>query len=882
MVKSPNQTQAALPQYHESNENQQSWRTTPTFCNESGKISLSQKKRNKNGVNPSQFHNHNERAPEFRAELDNILLKGKMKVVHHQKQDFTTKLKLRRQAQKESGQGAADMFVFPLQEPAFDKLRKMLKCHLHLNGVAKLQEDEENDNDHANANKHGDSDYDEDQYSCDIWKKNIICKQIFGSVETDYVEEQVVTSSSSLDEPKRFKNEQKVAPESSSSISQYSLNRDNSALTPSKCKIKQEFYDAFNCETEIGTGIEQNSQEIDSFLPALWSCEPRIFSKETSNTGRRKYIVGSYGRIVDHYWRKVTSHDRHFYELIPESTPCRLYFDIEFEKSANTEISCVKAEGLLSDFIDELIMEIQSIYSILISRKCIVDLDSSTSKKFSRHLIIHFPAGHLFADVVACGIFVKNFVGRLAEEIATGNCKSSLLSKYLFVKCARKVGNTDDVAVTDKNNIPTEIQKDLRQTKLLPNELSPHFDLKQSNLDFGEIVTPRPHVEMSIGATTCFIDMGVYTRNRVFRILGSTKFGKPSSAALRIADANEFPFHNEFDNSKFYFTGQQLTKSRTNSATQKEKTHEINSKGNQCIEETNPCKVNEHSDLKKFKSAVDWSSHAEALAQTLVIPLNSTKLKIPILPDLSELTKTCSWKPNKLGSNRPSRRKYGKSSTGPSPFPCIDDFILKAPAKRGGVEGQIRCWSAEYFVDGAERSPPPSDQLKKKHIKLLTYQISRNRWCEFIGRSHKSNGIMWMVDLKDFFYWQACHDPDCRAMRFVGKVTQLPDDLQEKVRDTLLDEELAYFDENIVVQHKVLCTNTSNANNNMLSNDIDELEFEKALLALDISAKDQTVDTAKVIVNQNNSVPKLNTTTDEETWDEALTEAMFNDPDRFP
>ena len=51
---------------------------------------------------------------------------------------------------------------------------------------------------------------------------------------------------------------------------------------------------------------------------------------------------------------------------------------------------------------------------------------------------------------------------------------------------------------------------------------------------------------------TCFVDTGVYTRNRLFRLLGSKKFGKPSSAALRIASANKFPFPEGFRNENFY------------------------------------------------------------------------------------------------------------------------------------------------------------------------------------------------------------------------------------------------------------------------------------------------------------------------------------------
>jgi len=47
---------------------------------------------------------------------------------------------------------------------------------------------------------------------------------------------------------------------------------------------------------------------------------------------------------------------------------------------------------------------------------------------------------------------------------------------------------------------------------------------------------------------TYFIDLGIYTRNRIFRILGSTKNRKQMNAALRIAKVNEFLFPNGFGN----------------------------------------------------------------------------------------------------------------------------------------------------------------------------------------------------------------------------------------------------------------------------------------------------------------------------------------------
>lgn len=72
--------------------------------------------------------------------------------------------------------------------------------------------------------------------------------------------------------------------------------------------------------------LEQIPEQSFEFLPPLWSMEPRIFALETSSSGKRKYIVGNLGRFMNHYWRKSDRLNRHYYELIRENTPCRLYF----------------------------------------------------------------------------------------------------------------------------------------------------------------------------------------------------------------------------------------------------------------------------------------------------------------------------------------------------------------------------------------------------------------------------------------------------------------------------------------------------------------------------------------------------------------------------
>ena len=240
------------------------------------------------------------------------------------------------------------------------------------------------------------------------------------------------------------------------------------------------------------------SRKIKEGEHSLWSKEPRLFAFEYNNEGKRKYISAHLGRFINFYWRECDAGQRHYYELIRENTPCRLYFDIEYSKEANPSIDDEKNEQLLDEFFEELVIEIQNVFQLSIRISDIIDLDSSTDTKFSRHVIVHMPNKALFQNNVQCGVFVKNFVSRLAEEVSANVMKEKgrhTLQEHFFVQ-TRKISGPDKCT----NDRPT-------------------FKLK-----------------------SCIVDLGVYTRNRIFRIIGSTKFGKPSTAALKISAMNKFPF----------------------------------------------------------------------------------------------------------------------------------------------------------------------------------------------------------------------------------------------------------------------------------------------------------------------------------------------------
>lgn len=240
-------------------------------------------------------------------------------------------------------------------------------------------------------------------------------------------------------------------------------------------------------------------------------------------------------------------------------------------------------------------------------------------------------------------------------------------------------------------------------------------------------------------------------------------------------------------------------------------------------------------DLQNFQSSVDWTAHADALAATLVVPMNVMKCNFPILEDSAAAKALADAEvgpPSKSSVGSTQSRSITNTSvkTGRSPFSVLDTFVLTELATKGGVQGSIRGWSMEN--DG--RMP-----------KSITYQMVRNRWCESIGRPHKSNNIMWTIDFTTMEMIQGCHDPECRARRFRGKPKPLPDELDEKLRDILFDYELmVHADVAEELMHAKSATSTAEVEETVLvkkertspssQGEFDDEEFEKALLALTI------------------------------------------------
>ncbi|KAF2315560.1 hypothetical protein GH714_040068 [Hevea brasiliensis] len=171
--------------------------------------------------------------------------------------------------------------------------------------------------------------------------------------------------------------------------------------------------------------IDLAEQQKSNLRKEVWATFPRqneamnfakehgnvcVFSYQDHHNGQRRFLVSTYKE----FWRRYKSMDskfRHHYEVIQEGLPCHLYFDLEFSKRENAERHGDEMVDLLTSVILEALLEK---YSIQGNLEWIVELDSSTAEKFSRHLIIRIPKA-AFKDNSHAGAFVSEICSRISS-----------------------------------------------------------------------------------------------------------------------------------------------------------------------------------------------------------------------------------------------------------------------------------------------------------------------------------------------------------------------------------------------------------------------------------------------------------------------------------
>ncbi|NXB57824.1 PRIPO protein, partial [Struthidea cinerea] len=396
--------------------------------------------------------------------------------------------------------------------------------------------------------------------------------------------------------------------------------------------------------------------------------------KNTQN-GQRFYLVTTYKELWFYYTKGYKTSLMHCYEVIPEKDACKLYFDLEFYKPANPGAD---GKSMVMKLIELVSQKLKELYDVNCSSKDVLNLDSSTDEKFSRHLIF-LPRKTVFKDNTHVGNFVRTI---LQPAIRLMESKAAVIQTeeagHVF-PCSAGVGLDDSLTnLTAVEDASKDWPAFAHKTKDV------EMSHQEENLDFSFLI-----VNDKDGNNQLFVDLGVYTKNRNFRMYKSSKAGK--NVILKIAEDNKFIPNCEKDVS---------------------------------LEEA------------YFLSSLICNIRCVFVAFGLTDPMEGYQ---------------------------------------GSPYPEIDNFV-RSLVNKDGLQGGIRQWS--YF------------SLKE----LLIYDISGYRWCENIGRAHKSNNIMILVDLKNEVWYQKCHDPVCREQNFKSQSFPLPPGIclpslfKEEEESTLMDD----------------------------------------------------------------------------------------------
>ncbi|KAF4519511.1 hypothetical protein B566_EDAN010696 [Ephemera danica] len=221
------------------------------------------------------------------------------------------------------------------------------------------------------------------------------------------------------------------------------------------------------------------------------------FTYQHCNCSRR-YFLATHPLELWHRNRRRPQNTN--YEIIAEGRLSKLYLDLEFDREENQD----RDGARMTDTFNKILLHVLNTdFNLQLDLSHVLNLDSTTRKKFSRHIIYQFPIPVLFRSNIEAGVSV------------TKACE--------LVRAA------------------------LRREK----DLS---DLGISRAELEEL-----EVKDKKGKVSLFVDEGVYTKNRHFRLLGSTKFGR--GAPLVVSPENKFipPFCNDDLNQEFILLASLVT-----------------------------------------------------------------------------------------------------------------------------------------------------------------------------------------------------------------------------------------------------------------------------------------------------------------------------------
>ncbi|XP_077999309.1 DNA-directed primase/polymerase protein-like [Glandiceps talaboti] len=438
-----------------------------------------------------------------------------------------------------------------------------------------------------------------------------------------------------------------------------------------------------------------------------------VFAVDMDEFGQKRYIVTSYQQLKHTVFQWNGNEPPHFYEIIPEGAACHLYFDLEYSKEYNTNCDGVQMVNTLIECVCHFLEEI---YDIQCDRRNVIDLDSTTDKKFSRHLIFQLP-GAAFRNNSHAGSFVNHVCTSIANHIT------------------RSVSHGTDENDNEEAQNSISGSSESREEPKVKRLKVDNIDQTKEQCFLSQHDLQKLFIKNKNGEKVIFVDQGVYTRNRNFRLFKCAKEGKPN--ILELSAENQYQ-----------------PKLSSNSRTPME--HQVF--------------------LDSLISNVSFSSKLQILDCESDFVRRAVKLDSSIDPSHS--------KDGDVGSSSTPKTTAEDVVEGlqNSPYPDLDDFIT-TQINKGGIQGEIRKWT--YFTQGGLIV---YDILKNRWCGNIGRQHKSNNIIPLSIMTIYFDRIL--VDLKQGVFYQKCHDPDCKAQNYKSTDLSVPSQYLPTFSDDVDDDEL--------------------------------------------------------------------------------------------
>lgn len=443
-------------------------------------------------------------------------------------------------------------------------------------------------------------------------------------------------------------------------------------------------------------------------------------------THYRKFLAASYPAFLRRYLSPIAAATggRHVYEVLRESRPCHAYFDVEFAKHANPN-----ADG--DAMVDALVAAVRAELAALVGESAataalVLESDSSTAAKFSRHLLLRLPGKLAFRDNAA--------VGRLLGEALSRDGAAARL------RVAKAESSNGGGGSPFQNN----------------------------------------HRRAAPAASTWVADTAVYTKNRHFRVLLSSKGGKnadlePTSRHAHGADApldaaettrRELVLSSLVANVE---PGTRLVDVAPGGGGGGRVAIAGVVSGNGCSaggaaaaagggSAGAPRLVSREMTLYRSDGRpikFEWKHHAADLRQgggeegTSGPPPSSSQQPDPRLVEaaLAAVPFVEELAVKRAGRTAPGAAKGDAHVRSAAVIGCCAPAATTAGAGGGGGNSQT--------------SLPPL----RSAVVAFSLLGPAAHWCEFVGRRHAGNYVYFVLDFGAGTYVQRCYDPDCAAKK---------------------------------------------------------------------------------------------------------------------